>query len=93
LTSRRAARLPEQALDVDTTIDRRDAVEKARSSPKYQIMIPKSVHATLDLVPGQDVETIAHGDPIEMIPVRPLPSMGGFLKGIDTTVESESDRA
>ncbi len=75
------------------SIDRRKAVEKVRISPKYQIVIPKSVRAALDLVPGQDVEMIAHGDRIEVIPVRPLRAVRGFLKGIDTTVERETDRA
>jgi AbrB family looped-hinge helix DNA binding protein len=74
------------------SIDRRKAVEKVRISPKYQIVIPKSVRAALDLIPGQDVEMIAHGDRIEVIPVRPLRTMRGFLKGIDTTVERETDR-
>jgi AbrB family looped-hinge helix DNA binding protein len=75
------------------SIDRRKAMEKVRISPKYQIVIPKSVRVALDLIPGQDVEMIAHGDRIEVIPVRPLRAARGFLKGIDTTVEREIDRA
>jgi AbrB family looped-hinge helix DNA binding protein len=74
------------------SIDRREAVEKVRVSPKHQIGIPKSVRVALDLVPGQDVEVIAHGDRIEVIPVRPLRTMRGFLRGIETTVERETDR-
>lgn len=75
-----------------SSIDRRRAMEKVKISPKYQIVIPKSVRTALDLTPGQHVEMIAHGDRIEVIPVRPLRSMRGFLKGIDTTVERETDR-
>jgi len=67
-------------------------MEKVKISPKHQIVIPKSVRTALDLAPGQHVEMIAHGDRIEVIPVRPLRSMRGFLKGIDTTVERETDR-
>jgi AbrB family looped-hinge helix DNA binding protein len=55
-------------------------------------VIPKSVRTALDLAPGQHVEMIAHGDRIEVIPVRPLRSMRGFLKGVDTKVERETDR-
>jgi len=73
-------------------IDRRREMEKVKISPKYQIVIPKSVRAKLDLVPGQHVEMIAHGDRIEVIPVRPIRSMRGFLRGIDTVVKREADR-
>jgi len=87
--TRRSIRVWYDALSIDWT----KAMEKVRISPKYQIVIPKSVRVALDLSPGQDVEMIAHGDRIEVIPVRPLRTMRGFLKGIDTTVEREIARA
>jgi len=65
---------------------------KAKISPKYQVVIPKPVREALELKPGQMVQVIAHGDRIEMIPVRPIGEARGFLAGIDTTVERESDR-
>jgi len=61
-------------------------------SPKYQVVIPKSVREALELKPGQMVQVIAHGDRIEMIPSRPITEMRGFLAGIDTAVERETDR-
>jgi AbrB family looped-hinge helix DNA binding protein len=67
-------------------------MEKVKISPKYQIVIPKSIRMRLDLVPGQHVEMIAHGDRIEVVPVKSLRGMRGFLKGIDTTVKREADR-
>jgi len=67
-------------------------MERVKISPKYQIVIPKSVRVALDLAPGQHVEMIAHGDRIEVIPVRSLRSMRGFLKGIDARVVRETDR-
>jgi len=33
-----------------------------------------------------------YDDRIELVPVRPVRSMKGFLKGIDTTVVLEDDR-
>ena len=65
---------------------------KVKISPKYQVVIPKTVREALELKPGQMVQVIAHGGRIEMIPDRPMAEMRGFLAGIDTTVERESDR-
>lgn len=67
-------------------------MKKVKISPKYQVVIPKPVREALELKPGQMVQVIAHGDRIEMIPVRPIAEMRGFLAGIDTTVKRESDR-
>jgi AbrB family looped-hinge helix DNA binding protein len=61
-------------------------------SPKYQVVIPKEVRQKLGLTPGQKVQTIVFEDRIELIPVKPIKKMKGFLKGIDTRVPRESDR-
>jgi len=61
-------------------------------SPKYQIVIPKSVRSALRLSPGQKVQVIAYDNRIELIPVRSARSMRGFLDGIDTEVPREDDR-
>jgi AbrB family looped-hinge helix DNA binding protein len=62
-------------------------------SPKYQVVIPKEVRRKLGLTPGQKVQTIIFEDRIELIPVKPIKRMKGFLKGIDTGVPREPDRA
>lgn len=67
-------------------------MDKVKISPKYQVVIPKRVREVLELEPGQMMQVIAHGGRIEMIPDRPISEMKGFLKGIDTAVERESDR-
>lgn len=61
-------------------------------SPKFQVVIPKEIRETLQLTPGQKVQAILYGDRIELIPVRPVKQMRGFLKGIDTTIVREKDR-
>ena len=61
-------------------------------SPKYQVVIPKEIRERLGLTPGQKVQAIAYADRIELIPVRPIREMRGFLEGIDTSVEREADR-
>ncbi len=62
-------------------------------SPKYQVVIPKDIREKLQLSPGQKVEAVAYEGRIELIPVRPVKKMRGFLKGIDTHVDRDADRA
>lgn len=61
-------------------------------SPKFQVVIPKQIREKLGLSPGQKVQAIVYNDRIELIPLRPVKEMRGFLKGIDTTIEREDDR-
>ena len=61
-------------------------------SPKFQVVIPKEVRQKLGLRAGQKVQTIVFEDRIELIPVKPIKKMRGFLKGIDTSVKREADR-
>ena len=67
-------------------------MEAVKISPKFQVVIPKRLRETLHLSPGQRVQMVVYGDRIEMIPLRALSEMKGFLKGIDTAVEREPDR-
>ena len=61
-------------------------------SPKYQVVIPKEIREKLGLTPGQKVQTIVFEDRIELIPVKHIKKMKGFLRGIDTQVPREVDR-
>jgi AbrB family looped-hinge helix DNA binding protein len=61
-------------------------------SPKFQVVIPREIREGLGLEPGQRVQALAYENRIEFIPVRPMKSMRGFLKGIDTTVGRGRDR-
>ena len=69
-----------------------DTVSTVTISPKFQVVIPKEVREKLGLTPGQKVQTIVFEDRIELIPVKPVKKMKGFLKGIDTSVPREADR-
>lgn len=62
-------------------------------SPKFQVVIPREIRERLGLEPGQKVQALAYDNRIEFIPVRALKSMRGFLRGIDTTVRRDRDRA
>lgn len=67
-------------------------METVKISPKYQVVIPKKLREALNLTPGQQVQMVAFENRIEMIPVRKISEMKGFLKGITTTVEREKER-
>ena len=68
-------------------------METLTISPKFQVVIPKAIRERLGLSPGQKVQAILYGDRIELIPLEPAKRLRGFLKGIDTTVVREADRA
>jgi AbrB family looped-hinge helix DNA binding protein len=61
-------------------------------SPKYQVVIPRSVRERLQLEPGQKVQAIVYGDRVELIPLRTARSLRGFVRGIDTDVDRDADR-
>ncbi len=56
-------------------------------SPKYQIVIPKALRDQQTLRPGQKLCVLAYGDNLSLVPVRPVKSLRGFLKGIDTSID------
>lgn len=67
-------------------------METVTVSPRFQVVIPRSVREMLDIKPGQKVQVIVYEDRIVLIPLRRPQELRGFLKGIDTTVARERDR-
>ena len=61
-------------------------------SPKFQIVIPKEIRESMGIVSGQKVQIMSYQGRIEVIPLKPMKEMKGFLKDIDTTVAREEDR-
>lgn len=61
-------------------------------SPKYQIVIPKAVREALGITPGQKVQMVACDNRIEVVPLKSMAEMRGFLAGIDVEVDREDDR-
>ncbi len=61
-------------------------------SPKFQVVIPKKIREGLALAPGHKIEMVQIGDRIELVPLRPIESLEGFLKGVKSTFEREDDR-
>jgi AbrB family looped-hinge helix DNA binding protein len=67
-------------------------METVTVSPKFQVVIPSAARKALGIRVGQKVQVIVYESRIELVPVRPIKALRGFAKGIDTTVERESDR-
>ena len=61
-------------------------------SPKYQIVIPKEVRESLGIFSGQKIQVLTYQNRIELIPIKPMKKMRGFLKGISTNVTRDKDR-
>lgn len=61
-------------------------------SPKYQVVIPKTIREAMRLRPGQKLKIIEYKGRIELIPDIDISELKGFLKGINTDFERDGDR-
>lgn len=55
---------------------------RTRVSPKYQVVIPKEIRKEVGIRPGQELQVVAKGGTITLIPDRSIASMRGFVRGI-----------
>jgi AbrB family looped-hinge helix DNA binding protein len=61
-------------------------------SPKYQVVIPKTVRKTLNVRPGQKLQVIEYAGRIELVPECDIKELRGFIKDINTQFSREDDR-
>ncbi len=61
-------------------------------SPKFQVVIPQRVREAMGLRSGEKAHVIAYRNRIEIIPVRDIRKLRGYLKGIDTSFSRDADR-
>lgn len=61
-------------------------------SPKFQVMIPRAIREELSLKPGEKLRVLRYDNRVELIRIRPIKELRGFLRGMDTTIEREDDR-
>jgi AbrB family looped-hinge helix DNA binding protein len=67
-------------------------MEQVTISPKFQVVIPRSIRERLKLWPGQQVQLVPFDDRIELIPLRPARELRGSLRGMSTDLIREQDR-
>ena len=61
-------------------------------SPKFQVVIPKDVRESMGITSGQKIQMLTFQNRIELIPIKPIKEMRGYLKGINTNIKREKDR-
>ncbi len=62
-------------------------------SSKFQIVIPARIRESLGIKPGEKLHAIEYRGRIELVPIRRTKAARGSLKGIDTDVPRDADRA
>jgi AbrB family looped-hinge helix DNA binding protein len=67
-------------------------METVTVSPKYQVVIPKRIREKLKVKKGQKFQIFFFEGRIELIPIKNMKDMRGFLEGIDTEIRREKDR-
>jgi AbrB family looped-hinge helix DNA binding protein len=60
-------------------------------SSTFEVLIPEEVRTSLQLTPGEKLQVISFAGRVELIPIRPVQSMRGFLRGMDTNIERDED--
>jgi AbrB family looped-hinge helix DNA binding protein len=60
-------------------------------SSKYQVVIPRRIRERVRLKPGTKLQVISFDDRIELVPLRPMREMKGFLKGLDSTFQRDGE--
>lgn len=67
-------------------------METVTVSPKFQVVLPKTVRNALGLQVGQKMIVFAYDQRIVLVPDRPMRQARGSIRGIDTAIEREEDR-
>jgi AbrB family looped-hinge helix DNA binding protein len=67
-------------------------METVTISPKFQIVIPQKIRESMGLRSGEKAGVISFRNRIEVIPVRNIRALRGYLRGINTAFVRETDR-
>ena len=67
-------------------------METVTISPKFQVVIPQNIREGMGLRSGEKAKVFSFKNRIEIIPVREVRKLRGYLKGMDTTLVRDGDR-
>ncbi len=60
-------------------------------SPKYQVVIPQRVREKMRLKPGERFHVINYDGRVELVPVRKMSEMRGFLRGLTSDIPRDDE--
>ncbi|MCP4215571.1 MAG: AbrB/MazE/SpoVT family DNA-binding domain-containing protein [bacterium] len=66
-------------------------METVTVSSDYRVVIPQRVRERMHLQPGKKLQVLVFDDRIELIPIRPMKEMRGFMKGFDPEFSREKE--
>ena len=61
-------------------------------SSKFQVVIPQEIRKAFPIHPGEKFEVVPYENRLELIPLKPIEEMKGFLKGIKMPFKRQRDR-
>jgi AbrB family looped-hinge helix DNA binding protein len=69
-----------------------NSMETVIISSKFQVVIPRSIREAMGLRAGERAHVIPYQGRIEIVPVRDVRKLRGFLKGMNTSLDRDPDR-
>lgn len=67
-------------------------METVKVSPQVHVVFPRKIRESLGIRPGQRLQVLVYEGRVELIPLRAMREMRGFLRGIDSSLERDQDR-
>jgi len=59
-------------------------------SPEFHVVIPNEVRESLGIESGQKILMLTYHNRIELIPIKSMKNMKGFLNDIDTELPADN---
>ncbi|HEX4794418.1 MAG TPA: AbrB/MazE/SpoVT family DNA-binding domain-containing protein [Humisphaera sp.] len=60
-------------------------------SDKFEVVLPPDVREALQLEAGETLRISVSEGHVELVPIRPIQSMRGFLRGMNAEIERDDE--